>query len=101
MRVKTDDLIVDAPFVEFIFLTADPDQLQEIVAWGGVQITGKDSEAQGHRAVHYPSQEKVVLTGDLAQVIEALRGKVTGRQLTFFTGDDRLLIEDPSTPAKP
>ncbi|MCZ6769075.1 MAG: hypothetical protein O7D93_07500 [Acidobacteria bacterium] len=101
VRVKTDDLIVDAPFVEFIFLTADPDQLQEIVAWGGVQITGKDREAQGQRAVHYPSQEKVVLTGDPAQVIEALRGKVTGRQLTFFTGDDRLLIEDPSTPAKP
>ncbi len=101
VRVKTDDLMVDAPFVEFVFLTADPDQLQEIVAWGGVQITGKDREAQGHRAVHYPSQEKVVLTGDPAQVTETLRGKVTGRQLTFFTGDDRLLIEDPSTPEKP
>ena len=43
----------------------------------------------------------MVLTGDPAQVMEALRGKVTGRQLTFFTGDDRLLIEDPSTPEKP
>ena len=101
VRVKTDDLIVDAPFVEFVFLSADPDRLQEIVAWGGVQITGKDREAQGQRAVHYPSQEKVVLTGDPAQVTEALRGKVTGRQLTFFTGDDRLFIEDPSTPEKP
>ncbi len=101
VRVKTDDLMVDAPFVEFVFLTADPDQLQEIVAWGGVLITGKDREAQGQRAVHYPSQEKVVLTGNPAQVIETLRGKVTGRQLTFFTADDRLLIEDPSTPEKP
>ena len=101
VRVKTDDLIVDAPFVEFVFLTADPDQLQEIVAWGGVKITGKDREAEGQRAVHFPLQEKVVLTGDPAQVTEALRGKVTGRQLTFFTGDDRLLIENPSTPEKP
>ena len=101
VRVKTDDLILNAPFVDFAFAATEPDRLQEIVAWGGVQITEKDRRAEGKRAVHDPAQGKVILTGDPAQVVETRKGKVTGRQLTFFIGDERLLIENPSTPEKP
>lgn len=101
VRVKTDDLIVDAPFVDFVFATADQNQLEEIVAWGGVEVTEKDRSAHGDQAVHYPLQEKIVLTGDPARVIDSNKDTVTGRQLTFFIGDERLLIEDPATPEKP
>ena len=101
VRVKTDDLIVDAPFVDFVFATADQNQLEKIVAWGGVEITEKDRSAQGDQAVHYPLQEKIVLTGDPARVVDSNKDTVTGRQLTFFIGDERLLIENPATPEKP
>ena len=101
VRVKTDDLIVDAPFVDFVFATADQNQLQEIVAWGGVEIRETDRSAQGDQAVHYPLQEKIVLTGDPARVIDSNKDTVTGRQLTFFIGDERLLIEDPSAHERP
>jgi lipopolysaccharide transport protein LptA len=101
VRVSTEDLIVDAPFVDFVFATADQNQLQEIVAWGGVEITQGDRSAQGDQAVHDPVEEKVVLTGDPAQVVESNQDTVTGRQLTFFIGDQRLFIENPATPETP
>ena len=101
VRVSTEDLIVAAPFVDFVFAAADQNQLQEIVAWGGVEITQGDRNAHGDQAVHYPIEEKVVLTGDPAQVVESNKDTVTGRQLTFFIGDERLLIENPSAHETP
>ena len=101
VRVSTEELTVDAPFVDFVFATADQNQLQEIIAWGGVEMTQGDRDAQGDQAVHYPSEGKVVLTGDPAQVVESNKDTVTGRQLTFFIGDERLLIENPSAPETP
>ena len=71
------------------------------MAWGGVEITQGDRTAQGDQAVYYPIEEKVVLTGDPAQVVESNKDTVTGRQLTFFIGDERLLIENPSTHESP
>ena len=101
MRVSTENLIVDAPFVDFVFAAGDQSQLQEIVAWGGVSIIQGERNAQGDQAVYDPIEEKVVLTGDPAQVIESNQDTVTGRQLTFFIGDERLLIEDPSAHRTP
>ncbi|MCH8884484.1 MAG: hypothetical protein IIA41_13435 [SAR324 cluster bacterium] len=51
VRVSTEDLIVAAPFVDFVFAAADQNQLQEIVAWGGVEITQGDRNAHGDQAV--------------------------------------------------
>ena len=101
VRVSTEDLIVDAPFVDFVFAAGDQSQLQEIVAWGGVEIIQGERNAQGDQAVHYPIQDKVVLTGDPARVVESNQDTVTGRQLTFFIGDERLLIENPSAHETP
>jgi lipopolysaccharide transport protein LptA len=101
VKVSTEDLIVDAPFVDFVFAAGDQSQLQEIVAWGGVEIIQGERNAQGDQAVHYPIEEKVVLTGDPAQVVESNQDTVTGRQLTFFIGDERLLIENPSAHETP
>jgi len=101
VRVSTEDLIVDAPFVDFVFAAADQNQLQKIVAWGGVEITQGDRSAQGDQAVYFPIEGKVVLTGDPAQVVESNKDTVTGRQLIFFIGDERFLIENPSVHETP
>ena len=101
VHLQTDDMLLVAPFMELVFESTDGDQLQEIVAWGGVQITEGNRRAEGSRVVHYPLEKKVVLTGSPAQVVEIQKGKAAGRQLTFYLGDEKLLIEGRSTPEKP
>ena len=95
VEVSMQDLVVEAPSVEFVFELENSEQLKEMVAWGGVRITGEAREAEGERAVHFPSQGKIVMTGDPARVFESGEGKASGRTLTFFTGDERLLVEGP------
>ena len=95
VEVSMRDLVVEAPSVEFVFELENSEQLKEMVAWGGVRITGEAREAEGERAVHFPSQEKIVMTGDPARVFESGQGQASGHTLTFFTGDERLLVEGP------
>jgi hypothetical protein len=66
-----------------------------------VQIFQEDRTAEGDRAVHYPLQNKVVLTGDPAQVVELDSGRVAGRQLTFYLGDEKILVEGYSASVTP
>jgi lipopolysaccharide export system protein LptA len=93
VRLETQGLILMAPNLDLVFAETDAEQIQEIVAWGGVLIVQEGREAGGDRAVHHPVEGKVVLTGDPAQVIEAERGKVTGRRLTFYLGNEKILVE--------
>lgn len=94
VEVDMQDFVVIAPSVEFISeLNNSSERLKEVIAWGGVRITGESREAEGERAVHFVSQEKVIMTGDPAWVVEPGQGKISGRTLTFFTGDERFLVE--------
>ena len=94
VEVSMQDFMVMAPLVEFISeLENSSEKLKEVIAWGGVRITGESREAEGERAVHFVSQEKVIITGNPAWVIEPGQGKISGRKLTFFTGDERFLVE--------
>ena len=93
VRVETRDLFIEAPFVEFLFAAADSYRLQKMIAWGGVRIRGEDRNAEGERAIHFPYERKVVLTGDPARIVESAAGQATGSQLTFFVGDKRILVE--------
>ncbi len=87
--------------MDFVFAAGDQSQLQEIVAWGGVEIIQGERNAQGDQAVHYPIEDKVVLTGDPARVVDSNKDMFTGRQLTLFIGDEKLLIENPSAHETP
>jgi lipopolysaccharide export system protein LptA len=101
VRLETQDLILMAPFMDLTFSDTVSEKIQEIVAWGGVQIFQEDRTAEGDRAVHYPLQNKVVLTGDPAQVVELDSGRVAGRQLTFYLGDEKILVEGYSASVTP
>lgn len=101
VRLETQDLILMAPFMDLAFSDTAPEQIQEIVAWGGVRIIQAGREADGDRAVHYPLEELVILTGNPAQVVEAERGKVAGHRLTFYLGDEKILVEGRSAAVTP
>jgi lipopolysaccharide export system protein LptA len=78
---------------------AGPGRVDHIVAQGNVIIQQPHRRAEGQRLVYTASSDKFVLTGGPPSIFDAERGKITGVSLTFFRGDDRVLVEgEASTP---
>ena len=101
VRVSAEGLMVVAPFVDFVFDNTDTNQVDHILAWGGVRINEENRRAEGSRALHYPDQQKVILSGDPAHVSELGKSKVVGRRLTFYLADERLFVENTLNPQEP
>src|SRR5450755_1454407 len=78
---------------------AGPGQLDRMVAEGDVVITQPKRRAEGQKLVYTATDDKFVLTGGPPSIFDAEQGKITGVSLTFFRGDDRVLVEgEASTP---
>jgi lipopolysaccharide export system protein LptA len=76
-----------------------PGQLDHIVAQGNVIVQQPNRRAEGKTLVYTAADDKFVLTGGPPSIFDAERGKITGVSLTFFRGDDRVLVEgEASTP---
>jgi lipopolysaccharide export system protein LptA len=68
-------------------------QLDRIVASGNVVIQQPSRRATGQRLVYTEKEDKYVLTGGSPSIFDAEHGKITGDSLTFFSRDDRVLVE--------
>jgi lipopolysaccharide export system protein LptA len=78
---------------------AGPGQLDRMVAEGDVLIQEPNRHADGQKLVYTAAEDKFVLTGGPPSIFDAEQGKITGVSLTFFRGDDRVLVEgEASTP---
>ncbi len=78
---------------------ASPGQLDHMVAEGDVVIVQPNRRAEGQKLVYTAADDKFVLTGGVPSIFDAEQGKITGVSLTFFRGDDRVLVEgEASTP---
>jgi lipopolysaccharide export system protein LptA len=76
-----------------------PGRLDHMVAHGHVVVQQPGRHANGQTLVYTTSDDKFVLTGGAPSIFDAERGKITGVSLTFFRGDDRVLVEGgASTP---
>jgi lipopolysaccharide export system protein LptA len=76
-----------------------PSRLDRMVAQGHVIIQQPGRRADGQTLVYTASDDRFVLTGGPPSIFDAERGKITGVSLTFFRGDDRVLVEgEASTP---
>jgi lipopolysaccharide export system protein LptA len=74
-------------------------QLDHIIATGNVIVQQPSRRALGQTLVYTAADDKFVLTGGPPSIFDAERGKITGVSLTFFRGDDRVLVEGKeSTP---
>jgi lipopolysaccharide export system protein LptA len=74
-------------------------RLDHMVAQGSVVITQPGRHANGKTLVYTASDDKFILTGGPPSIFDAEHGKITGDSLTFFRGDDRVLVEgEASTP---
>ena len=55
----------------------------------------------GEHAEYYTADGKVVLTGGEPMLKDSVRGDTRGAKLTYFTDDDRLVVDgDPQKPAR-
>ncbi len=67
-------------------------EIREIQAEGDVTIDTAEGRASGDYAKYLPEQESMTVSGLSARLENA--GKLTeGKQLTFFLGDDRILVD--------
>jgi lipopolysaccharide export system protein LptA len=74
-----------------------PERVERIVADHHVVITQPSRHATGDRLVYVPADGKFVLTGGSPSIFDAEHGNITGNSLTFFTRDDRVLVEGTET----
>jgi lipopolysaccharide export system protein LptA len=72
-------------------------ELERIVAEGHVVIQQEQRRGVGNRLTYVAKDGSFTLVGGSPSIFDAERGKVTGDSLTFFSRDDRVLVEGGST----
>ena len=73
--------------------TEGPSRLDHLVAVGKVLVTEPNRRAVGDRLVYTADDGKYYLTGKTASIFDAEHGQVWGDSLTFYSHDDRVLVE--------
>jgi lipopolysaccharide export system protein LptA len=70
-----------------------PSQLNEIVAEKNVVIQQGSRRASGDKLVYTATDGRFVLSGGQPMVVDATHGTVKGDSLTFYSRDDRIVVE--------
>ncbi|MBV8206131.1 MAG: LPS export ABC transporter periplasmic protein LptC [Acidobacteria bacterium] len=73
-----------------------PAQIERIIAQGNVTIVQPGRTAHGEQLVYVADNESFTLTGGPPSIFDAERGTITANSLTFFSHDDRVLVENPA-----
>jgi lipopolysaccharide export system protein LptA len=68
-------------------------QLEKIVADGNIVIQQQARRGTGNKLVYLAKDGSFTLTGGPPSIFDAERGQVTGVSLTFYSHDDRVLVE--------
>lgn len=86
---------ISAPEMD-LFFEATPGESQKLaraLATGGVTVRQGERRGTAERAEYSAAEGKFVLSGGNPTLFDAARGTTTGRQLTFFLADDKILID--------
>lgn len=70
-----------------------PSQIDHMVATGKVVVTEPNRRAVGDRLIYTAEDARYVLTGKSPSIFDAEHGTVWGDSLTFYSHDDRVLVE--------
>jgi len=68
-------------------------QLSKTVSTGGVTVWQQGRRGTAERAVYTAADGRFVLSGGKPTLFDADQGTTTGRELTFFLSDDRILVD--------
>jgi lipopolysaccharide export system protein LptA len=72
-------------------------RLEKAIARGAVEVTetaagGQPRKGFGDEARFHPTEDKVILAGEPARVVNARQDTTQGTELTYYLNDDRLLV---------
>ncbi len=70
-----------------------PSKIDHMVATGKVVVTEPNRRAVGDKLVYTADDGRYILTGRSPSIFDAERGTVWGDSLTFYSHDDRVLVE--------
>ncbi|HLH72463.1 MAG TPA: LptA/OstA family protein, partial [Chloroflexota bacterium] len=70
-----------------------PSQIDHMIATGNVVVTEPNRRAVGDRLVYTADEGEYLLTGRSPSIFDAEHGTVWGDSLTFYSHDDRVLVE--------
>ena len=86
---------IAAPEMDLYFeaVAGESQKLAHALASGGVVVRQGERRGTAERAEYAVAEGKFVLSGGTPTLFDAARGTTTGRQLTFFLADDKILID--------
>jgi lipopolysaccharide export system protein LptA len=60
-----------------------------------VDVLGPNHKRTGcsKHGEYYTKEDKVILSGGSPEIVDNIRGVAKGKQITYYSGDDRLLVE--------
>ncbi len=78
-----------------MFLQQEQDEVERLVADGGVRVTYLDRIATSTKAIYYQVDERLVLVGN-AVVVQG-QNKITGEEITLYLQENRSVIKSSKT----
>jgi lipopolysaccharide export system protein LptA len=81
----------------FVSPSEGPSRVDHIIAIGKVIVTVPNRRGVGERLVYTADDGKYYLTGKDASIFDAEHGQVWGDSLTFYSRDDRVLVESKAS----
>jgi lipopolysaccharide export system protein LptA len=96
-RVDTEQGSIQAEKIDLFFSDSGAanatKQLSRAAASGGVDVRQEDRRGTSDKAEYTASEGKFVLSGGKPTVYSSNGDTTTGRQLTFYFADDRIVVE--------
>ncbi len=105
VTVRGQDATITADTVDILLTAANarkqntqgPAQLDQIIAGQHVVIQQTDRRATGEKLVYTAADGRFVLTGGPPLISDPERGTIRGDSLTFYSHDDRVIVESEGT----
>jgi LPS export ABC transporter protein LptC len=91
--MESDDLWMSSDSMDAVFEPGGR-RIERAAARGKVHIRQGAREVKGAMGDYYLVPGKFVVLGDMAEISDPEKGKSSARRLTFFTTDDRILLEN-------
>ncbi len=93
VTLQSEDLSMSSETLDAVFDSRGR-RIEKAAARGNVDIHQAGREVKGLTGDYFLTPGKFVVTGEMAELFDPQRGKSAARRLTFFTTDDRILLEN-------
>jgi lipopolysaccharide export system protein LptA len=90
-RQGTDN--IEAAVVD-VHLMQETNEVEKMIAEGNVVLTQPGRRGTGDKAIYTSEDGRAILVGKNARVEDVEKGTTTGGQLTFYSRDDKVVVEN-------